>query len=256
MKRLSPHAVASVLSALLLVACYHIDPHHPAPAAQASLKTLKAKGAPRMAVGTVQAVGRAALYESGIGCRAYLRVKPPEKTPTFSAYIREALIDELVAADLYDSGSKIVITADLSNVDFDSGGEGTVEMNVAFTVSGGTKRVTLDRDMKEKFNAGFMAWTACANTTEAFPNLLEHVISGFWSSQDVARAVLPAASASAGAAASGVSAAGSTSAASARIASSGAPATSVAPAASVGPVAAAASGSAPSKGAAPKDVNR
>lgn len=249
MKRLSLPAVVSVLSALLLVACYHIDPHHPAPAAQASLKSLKAKGAPRMAVGTVQAVGRAAQYDTGIGCRAYLRVKPPEKTPTFSAYIREALIDELVAADLYDSSSKIVITADLSNVDFDSGGQGSVEMNVAFTVSGGTKRVTLDRDRKDTFDAGFIAWSACANTAEAFPKLLEQVISGFWSSQDVARAVLPATSASAKTAAKAAPAISGVPAASGRAAASGGTVTSGAPSASGGLAAATASGSTPAKGA-------
>ncbi len=191
--------VFASLASLLVVACFHINPHAPAPAAQASLKQLKQRGAPKLAVGTVQAVGNAASSDSGIGCRAILRVKPPEETPTFSAYVRQALITELTAAGMYDANSKVVISADLSHVDFNSTGDGEVEMNVAFTVRGGASPVHIDRQLKDKFDAGFFAYSACANTAEAFPKLLEQVISGFLASQPLALSLAPSPSAAASA---------------------------------------------------------
>lgn len=128
----------------------------------------KIKGSP-VALGNFVSVGSD--VTDTIMCRAAGPVKPPDGV-TFAGYIKKALAAELTVAEKYDAQSKVVISGDLTTIQFSSD-RGEWNMSLLLRSSNGRQL-----SLAEKYSYGFswMAETACSQTAQAGMSAVQNLI--------------------------------------------------------------------------------
>ncbi|HFD33449.1 MAG TPA: hypothetical protein ENJ28_12175 [Gammaproteobacteria bacterium] len=114
--------------------------------------------------------------KSSIICRGAGPVVVPDGK-IFAQYIRKALVDELMMAGNYDSGSNIRISGVLKKVDFSSN-SGTWYITITINSN---KIISFDVTEEYDYRTAYFGETACMDTARAFlpatQNLIHKIIN-------------------------------------------------------------------------------
>jgi hypothetical protein len=107
-------------------------------------------------------------------CRG-MAIMPPDGK-TFSAFIRDALISELISNDLYDDKSNVNLRGNLKNIELHAASfdEGNWIIEMELVADGRSSfLVSIDR----KFSSGFAGYTACENAKASFVPTVQDFIN-------------------------------------------------------------------------------
>lgn len=108
---------------------------------------------------------------ASITCRA---AGPVTVSPSFEDYIEKALIDELKLASAYDSGSKLVLSGKLEEIDFSSG---ITDGKWMFTMTlSNARNESYTLSSTYGFSGSFVADKACQETAQAFGPAVQKLI--------------------------------------------------------------------------------
>ena len=106
-----------------------------------------------------------------IMCRGVGPIKTPDGEP-FSEFVRKALIDELVMANVFSSTAPVVLTGNLNNIDFSST-SGTWNLSLTANSSNG-KSMTVTENYS--YTSSFYGETACNQTAQALMPAVQNLI--------------------------------------------------------------------------------
>lgn len=108
---------------------------------------------------------------ASITCRA---AGPVTVSPNFEDYIEKAFIDELKLAGVYDTGSKLVLSGKLEEIDFSSG---ITDGKWAFSVTlSNARNESYTVSSVYGFSGSFVADKACQETAQAFAPAVQKLI--------------------------------------------------------------------------------
>lgn len=110
--------------------------------------------------------------QASITCRA---AGPVTVEPSFEAYIKQALIDELTIASVYDANAKTVLTGRIDALDFSSGmtdGNWTLTL----TLSNNQSR-SVTTTAVYPFSGSFVADKACQEVAQTFSPAVQKLIA-------------------------------------------------------------------------------
>lgn len=150
----------------------HITPRYSLHATNiVNLKKIKNKSDIKLKVNEFTS---SALNEKEESCRG-MRLKPPDGR-TFSSFIKNALVDELIVSDMYSETSSIEINGDMKNIELHAASitEGSWIIEVEISIAMGKPFLV---SINRSFSSGFSGYTACSNAQTAFVPTVQDFIN-------------------------------------------------------------------------------
>ena len=117
-----------------------------------------------------------ASYKPGITeikCRCVGPIKTPDGN-TFADFIKEALIDELQIAELYDVGSSVTLNGNLDSIGLSTFFSG--EWDIALTVNSSNGE-SISVSETYSFTSSFVGYTACRRGAKALMPAVQNLIA-------------------------------------------------------------------------------
>ena len=124
--------------------------------------------------------------QNEIMCRGVVPIKTPDGEP-FSEFVRKALIDELVIANVLSSTAPVTLTGNLNNIDFSST---SGAWNISLTVIS-SKNKTMTVTENYSYTTSFVGETACNQTAQALTPAVQNLIGQLVRSPEFADLVTP-----------------------------------------------------------------
>ncbi len=160
------------LLSIVVTACAHVSqPYTPSAANIEDIKQLTSGSTIKMSVGNFTADKD---VQASIMCRGEGPVSAPGGK-TFEQYIKDAIVQELTIARIFDQSSDRKLTAVLNQIDFSSamsGGRWDIMMTFsAKEVEPFVIRITYP------FDSSFVAYTACNEVAQALPLATQKLIN-------------------------------------------------------------------------------
>jgi hypothetical protein len=152
-------------------ACAHVSPPYSASATNVEeIKQVSSGSMSKVSVGNFTADKD---VQASITCRGEGPVSAPDKT--FEQFIKDALVEELKIAKIFDEASARKLTATLNKIDFSSamsGGRWDIEMTFsAKSVDPFVVSITYP------FESSYIAATACQQVAQALPLATQKLIN-------------------------------------------------------------------------------
>ncbi len=157
--------LAAAATVVLSGCAYNVSPYG---AAVRNVELLRAQKLSPVSVGKFQSSEPG---KASITCRA---AGPVTVSPSFEAYIENALIDELKLAGAYDPSSPLVLTGKLEKIDFSSGiSDGNWSFTLVVTNSRGE---SFTAQSIFGFSGSFVADKACQEVAQAFAPAVQQLV--------------------------------------------------------------------------------
>ena len=109
--------------------------------------------------------------QSEIMCRGVGPIKTPDGEP-FSEFVRKALIDEMVIANVFSPKASVTLTGNLNNIDFSSA-SGTWNLSLTVNSSNGK---SMNVTENYSYTTSFYGETACNQTAQALMPAVQNLI--------------------------------------------------------------------------------
>jgi hypothetical protein len=109
--------------------------------------------------------------QNEIMCRGVGPIKTPDGEP-FSDFIRKALIDEMVIANVFSYKAPVTLSGNLDNIDFSSA-SGTWDLSLTINSSNGK---SLSVTENYSYTTSFYGETACNQTAQALMPAVQNLI--------------------------------------------------------------------------------
>ncbi len=157
--------------AIFSAACSHVAPKYSASATNVEEMRMIAKEATaKISAGEFTATEAG---KKSIGCRAEGTVGAPDNK-TFDQFIKDAIVDEMKVAGIYDEKSHIKLQSNLDFIDFSSNiGAGKWMMKMTFK-SDGIEPFLIENTYE--FSTNFIADIACEQVSQALPAATQDLI--------------------------------------------------------------------------------